>query len=153
MAKIKKIIMIVSAIAFTFCGIGYCRDAKEDLISYIKGISSIVTNVDIAIRSVGFNTLPIKEGVSRMNVYIGQAKSIKYPEALSRQYTMIILSFKKLRAGLLLLSLGKKDTAIRVVKSGTQLLRYAAKDILAVADKEGIRKSNKPAEKESHANE
>jgi hypothetical protein len=97
--------------------------------------------------------LPLKEGVRRMDVYIGQTKSIKYPKVLSRQYTMILLSFKKLRAGLLLLSLGKKDTAIRVVKSGTQLLRYAAKDILAVADKEGIRKSNKPAKKESHANE
>jgi len=149
------------ALVFIFCAAlffvstDYCEgaDAKEDMVAYIKEISSIVTNVDITIRSVGFNTLSIKEGVRRMNVYIGQAKLTKYPKVLSRQYTMILLAFEKLRAGLSLLSLEKKDTAIRVIKSGTQLLKYAAKDILAVADKEGIRKSNKPAEKESYANE
>jgi len=135
-------IVFIFCVSLFFISTNYCEgaDAKEDLISYIKEVSSIITNVDITIRSIGFNTLPIKEGVRRMNVYIGQTKSIKYPKVLSRQYTMILLSFKKLRAGLLLLSLEKKDIAVRVIKSGTQLLKYAAKDILAIADKEGIRK-------------
>jgi len=140
--KGKYFIAIFCAAAF-FILIDLCEGAgdKEEVINYLKEVSSIVTNVDITIRGVGFNTLPMKEGAKRMNTYINQMELIKYPKALSKQYTMILLSFKKLRAGLALFSLEKKGEAVRLIKDGTRLLKYAAKDILAMAEKEGIRKA------------
>lgn len=138
------------SVAILFISVNFCEaaDAREDLVTYLKEISSIITNVDITIRSIGFNTLPMKEGVKRMDTYIGQMGAVKYPEVMSKQYRMILLSFKKLRTGLLLFSLEKKDAARELIKNGSRLLKYAAKDILAIAEKEGIRKSgDKPGEK------
>jgi len=146
--KIKCLVIILCALIF-FASSGYCEgaDKKEDLETYLKEIASIMTNVDNTIRTIEFNTLPMKEGIRYMDTYIGQARLIEHPNALSKQYTMIMLSFKKLRTGLFLFSSGKRDIAIGLIKNGTRLLKYAAKDIIAIAEKEGIRKSDKPAEK------
>jgi hypothetical protein len=124
-------------ISVNFCQAG---DSKEDVVSYIKEVSSIITNVDITIRGIGFNTLPMQEGVKRLNSSIGQLSFMECPPSMSKQHKTVLLAFKKIRAGLLLFSLEKKDTAVGLIKNGIRLLKYAAKDILAIAEREGIRK-------------
>ena len=149
MNKVAYFIIVSCAVIF-FISVSFCEasDAKEDIIAYIKEISSIVTDVDITIRGIGFNTLPMKEGVKRLNISIGQLSFMECPPSMSKQYKTILLAFKKMRAGLLLFSLEKKDTAVGLIKNGTRLLKYAAKDILAIAEREGIRKSsNAPEQK------
>lgn len=143
-------LMTVFTAAIFFLSVNFCNagDSKEDLAVYLKDIASIVTSVDITIRGVGFNTLPMQEGVKRLNIAIGQMSLIKCPSSMSKQYKAILLAFKKIRAGLLLFSLEKKDIAVGLIKNGTRLLKYAAKDILAIAEREGIRKSgNAPEQK------
>jgi len=51
---------------------------------------------------------------------------------------MVLLSFKKMRMGLLLFSPEKKYIAVRLIKGGTRLLKYAAMDIVDIAKKHGI---------------
>lgn len=148
----NKVIYFIAVfgLAIFFISVNFCQasDSKEDIVTYIKEVSSIVTNVDIAIRGVGFNTLPMQEGVKRLNIAIGQMSLIKCPPGMSKQYKTILLAFKKIRAGLLLFSLEKKNIAVGLIKNGTRLLKYAAKDILAIAEREGIRKSgNAPEQK------
>ncbi len=142
-------IAVFSAIIF-FISIDSCKaeGSKEELAAYLKDTSSIISNADITIRGIGFNTIPMSEGVKRLNTYIGRMEMIKYPETMSNQRTVILLAFKKLRMGLLLFSPARKDTAVRLIKDGSRLLRYAAKDIVAVAEKEGIKKPGEKIEKE-----
>ncbi len=149
MNRIRYFIAVFGAAIF-FISVNFCQagDSKEDVVSYIKEVSSIVTNVDITIRGIGFNTLPMQEGVKRLNIAIGQMSFMACPPSMSKQYKTILLAFKKIRAGLLLFSLEKKDIAVGLIKNGTRLLKYAAKDILSIAEREGIRKSgNAPEQK------
>lgn len=132
---------------FTMVALSEGTDNKEGLADYIKAISPIMTDADSAIRDVGFNTLPINEAARRMSTYIGEMGLVKYPESLSRQYKMILLSFKKIRMGFLLFSLETKVMCVGLIKDGAKLLRYAAKDMLSFAEKEGILKRGDKPEK------
>lgn len=114
-------------------------EPQEDIEAYLRNISSIITDVNITITNIGLNTFPIKEGIKRLSNYIGQLEFIiGYPEGMSTQHKMILLSFKKLRMGLLLLSPERKDTSIRLIKSGTRLLKYVATDIVKIARECGM---------------
>lgn len=142
--------IVFFTVSMFFISAGFCEgvENKEDLARYLKELASIMTNADITIRSVGSNILPMQEGAKRMDTYISQLGLINYPIAMSKQYKMVLLSFKKIRTGLLLFSLERKDLAVGLIKNGIRLLKYAAKDILAIAEKEGIKKiKDKPAEK------
>lgn len=119
---------------------------RDELTAYIKDVSSIMTNADITIRNIGLNYLSMEEGARRMNAYIAQLGAAQCPEDLSRLHKMILLSFKKLRMGLLLFSIERKDASIRLIKGGTGLLRRAAKDILAIVKREGIIKKEPSGE-------
>ena len=147
--KGKYFIVIFCAAAF-FISIDLCEGAgdKEEVKNYLKDVSPILTNVDITIRNVGFNALSMKEGAKRMSEYIDQMGLMQCPASMSKQYKMMLLSFKKMRAGLLLFSIERKDIAVGLIRNGAQMLKYAAKDIVAIAEKEGIRKSgNAPEQK------
>jgi hypothetical protein len=111
---------------------------EEDIVTYIKDVSSMMTNVDIVIRNIGLNYLPMNEGVRRMDIYITQLGFMQYPEDLSRLHKMILFSFKKLRMGLLLFSVERKEISVGLIKSGTRLLKYAANNMLEIAKSEGI---------------
>ena len=133
---------------FTFIFLGFTQlakatDQKDSMKSYIKDISSAMTDVDITMRSIGFGTFPIKEGIKRLNSYIAQLGFMPYPKRLSKQRKMVLLSFRKLRMGLLLFSAERKKLSLGLIKEGTQLLKYAAKDIISIAKEEGIIKRKK----------
>lgn len=145
--KGKYLIFIFCAALF-FTSIGSCEGAgdKEEMVQYLKDMSPILTNADTTMRNVGFNALSMKDGAKRMTEYINQMGLMRCPAGMSKQYKMILLSFKKMRAGLLLFSMERKDMAIGLVKNGAQMLKYAAKDIVAIAEREGIRKSGNAQE-------
>ena len=137
------------AALFTMAALSDGADNKEGLAVYIKAVSSIMTDADFTIKSISFNTLPMAEGAKRMNGYLGKMAMLESPEALSRQHKMVLLAFKKMRAGLLLFSLERKDMCVSLIKNGGRLLRQAAKDITAVMEREGIlKKEDKPAKGE-----
>jgi hypothetical protein len=119
---------------------------ENDLAYYINEISRIMTDTDILIRNIGLNILPVNEGVKRLGTAIARIELLRCPEVLAKDHKMILLSFKKMRAGLLLLSPEKKDPAVKLIKNGTRLLRHAATDIVAVAKKEGIIKEKQKGE-------
>lgn len=149
--KGKYFIFIFCAALF-FISINLCEGAgdkdKEEVIKYIKEVAPILTNVDITIRNVGFNALSMKEGAKRISGCIDQMKLMQCPASMSKQYKMMLLSFKKMRAGLLLFSIERKDIAVGLIRNGAQMLKYAAKDIVAIAEKEGLRKGeNAPEQK------
>jgi len=139
---------LIAFLAIFFISSRYSEasEDRDELTAYIKDVSSIMTNADITIRNIGLNYLPMEEGVRRMNTYIAQFGAVQYPEDLSRLHKMILLSFKKLRLGLLLFSVERKDTSIGLIKGGTRLLRHAAKDILVIAKREGIIKKGPSGE-------
>lgn len=145
--KGKYFIFIFCAALF-FISINLCEGAgdKEEIAQYLKEMSPILTNVDITIRNVGFNALSMKEGAKRISGCIDQMKLMQCPASMSKQYKMMLLSFKKMRAGLLLFSIERKDMAVGLIRNGAQMLKYAAKDIVAIAEKEGLRKSNNAPE-------
>ncbi len=111
---------------------------EDEVVVYLKEISSIITNVDITVRNVGMNYLPMQEAVKRMDTYVAQLESTKYPEVLAIKHKMIVLSFKKIRMGLLLFSPENKELSIKVIKSGTNILKYVAKEIVKIADEKGL---------------
>lgn len=116
---------------------------KTSVVDYIKAISPLITKVDITIRNIGLNMLSMEEGVKAMDTCITQIELLEPPKVLFRQHKSILLSFRKLRMGLLLLSSKKKDIAIKVIKSGTRLLKYAATDMVDIAKEEGLIKEEK----------
>ena len=147
--KGKYLIAIFCAALF-FISINLCEGAgdKEEIVKYIKEVAPILTNVDITIRNIGLNALSMKEGAKRMSEYINQMGLMQCPASMSKQYKMMLLSFKKMRAGLLLFSVERKDIAVGLIRNGAQMLKYTAKDIVAIAEREGIRKSeNAPEQK------
>lgn len=127
------IILFFSALFYSEAG-----DFKEELTAYIKALSPIMTDVDITIRNTGSGLLPMREGVKKINAHISQIKSLNHPESLNRQHKMILLSFRKMRMGLLVFSPDTRNVAIGLIRDGGRLLRYAANDIVAIAKNEGI---------------
>jgi len=113
-------------------------ESQDDIAIYIKDVSSIMTKVDAVTREIQLNFLPISTGVSRMDTYIGELASMQYPEDLSRLQKMILLSSKKIRMGLLLFSVERREISERLIKNGARLLKYAANDILEIAEREGL---------------
>jgi len=127
-------VVIISA----FTHIVNAEDERDDKTVYIKDVSSVMTNVDITVRNIGLNYLPMQEGVKRLNTYIAQLEIMQYPNDLSRQHKMVILSFKKIRMGFLLFSPEKKEISIKLIKSGSRLLKYVAGHIVEIVKKEGL---------------
>ena len=131
--------VLVAGLVLALSAFSEAREPQEDVEAYLRNVSSIMTDVSITLTNIGLNTFPIKEGIKRLNNYIGQLEFIiDCPEDTSAQHKMILLSFKKLRMGLLLLSPETKDTSIRLIKSGTRLLKYAAMDIIKIARECGM---------------
>jgi len=131
--------ILMAGLILTLSVFSEAVESQEDMEAYLRNISSIITDINITITNIGLNTFPIKEGIKRLDNYIGQLEFIiDPPEGASTQHKMILLSFKKLRMGLLLLSPETKDTAIRSIKSGTRLLKYAATDIIKIARRCGM---------------
>ena len=131
--------VLVAGLVLALSAFSEAREPQEDVEAYLRNVSSIMTDVSITLTNIGLNTFPIKEGIKRLNNYIGQLEFIiDCPEDTSAQHKMILLSFKKLRMGLLLLSPETKDTSIRLIKSGTRLLKYAAADIIKIARECGM---------------
>jgi|GEM_PF-5222555 len=119
------------------------RGADNEIVNYIKSLVPILTNVDITIRNIGMNLLPIKDGIAKMDDYIKQATSLKSPAILSRDHKMLILSFRKMRMGLLLFSPEKKEPGVSLIRNGAIILKHVANDIVAIGEKEGIIKKKK----------
>ena len=131
--------VLVAGLVLALSVFSEAREPQEDIEAYLRNISSIITDVNITMTNIGLNTFPIKEGIKRLNNYIGQLEFIiDCPEGTSAQHKMILLSFKKLRMGLLLLSPKTKDTSIGLIKSGTRLLKHAAADIIRIARECGM---------------
>ena len=132
-------IVVVVGLVLSLSAFSEAVEPQEDMEAYLRNISSIITDINITVTNIGLNTFPIKEGIKRLDNYIGQLEFIiDCPEGASTQHKMILLSFKKLRMGLLLLSPETKDTSIRLIKSGTRLLKYAAADIIKIARECGM---------------
>jgi hypothetical protein len=149
--RIKSLIIYFLIVSAVFpCAIeavsGETVMEENDLAGYINEISRIMTNIDILIRNIGSNIMPVSEGVKRLGIAIARIELLRYPEVLAKDHKMILLAFKKMRTGLLLLSPEKKDTAVKLIKDGTRLLKHAAVDIVAVAKKEGIIKEKQESE-------
>jgi hypothetical protein len=123
---------------FSFTRFSEATEKDEAIAAYIKDISSIMTDVDITMRGIGMNTFPLREGVRRLDGYIFRLEFSEYPEDLSKQRKMVLLSFKKIRKGLLLMSSERRDVSIGLIKSGTRLLKSAATDIVDIAKKQGL---------------
>ncbi|MEE8317961.1 MAG: hypothetical protein V3S13_03530 [Candidatus Omnitrophota bacterium] len=117
-------------------------ESQDDIVIYIKDVSSIMikimTTVNAATRGIQLNFLPMSEGVRRMDTYIERLASMQYPEDLSRLQKMILLSSKKMRMGLLLFSVERKEMSVGLIKNGARLLKYAANDILEITEREGL---------------
>lgn len=140
MKRVKRFRISCAAviIIFTFTGFLQAAENKDEVVNYIKDVSSIMTEVDIMTRNIGLNYLPIQEGARRMDSYIEQTRNLQYPAEFSRLHKMILLSFKKMRMGLLLFSPERRDFSVRLIRSGTRLLKYAAEDIIDIAKEEGL---------------
>ncbi len=139
--SLRSISLVLAFVILTGLAHTYLLEAAEpqdDITIYIKDVSSIMTKVDAAIRNIQLNFLPMDEGVRRMDTYIGELASMQYPEDLSRLQKMILLSSKKIRMGLLLFSVERKEISVGLIKNGARLLKYAANDILEIAEREGI---------------
>jgi len=140
--------VLAAGLVLTLSVFSKAQEPQEDIEAYLRNISSIITDVNITVTNIGLNIFPIKEGIKRLNNYIGQLEFIiDCPEDTSTQHKMILLSFKKLRMGLLLLSPETKDTSIRLLKSGTRLLKYAASDIVKIARECGMVEAKDEIEK------
>lgn len=131
--------IVIAGLMFMFARpLGALDADKEEAASYIKDVSSMMTDIDITIRNISMNTLSFNEGIKRLGGHIFHLGSIRYPGDLSRQHKAVLLSFKKLRMGLLLFSPETKDLSMRLIKSGRRLLKSAAMDILDIAKRQGI---------------
>ena len=140
--------VLVAGLVLTLSVFSKAAEPQEDIEAYLRNVSSIITDVSITVTNIGLNTFPIKEGIKRLNNYIGQLEFIiDCPEGMSTQHKMILLSFKKLKMGLSLLSPETKDTSVRLIKSGTCLLKHAAADIIKIARECGMMEEKDEIEK------
>lgn len=138
MEKIKKIILTVFVIAFTFCGIGYCQDEKEEMKQYMFKINPILINVQTTSRNISQKLITLEPAIKQMRECLGQLCAIKPPVFMAKQHKMILLSFQKMTTGFYLLSKGDKTTSIPLVKRGAELLRIAARNIVDFAREKGL---------------
>ncbi|MDP2938706.1 MAG: hypothetical protein Q8O13_01295 [Candidatus Omnitrophota bacterium] len=140
----KKIGLFIFFIAFVFCSSAYSRDEKEDMKQYIAKINPVLINVQMTSRNISQKLLSLEAAVKQMREYLAQLQVIKPPDFMAKQHKMILLSFKKMKAGFYLLSKGDRSSSIPLVKKGAALLRIAAKDIVDFAKKQGlIKEKNK----------
>ena len=150
MIKIEKIALAIACIVFTFYGIGYSQDQKEDLKQYMVKINPILINVQMTSRNISQKLVTLEAAIKQMREYLGQLAAIKPPVFMAKQHKMILLSFQKMKSGFYLLSKGDRLTSIPLVRRGAELLRIAAKDMVDFAKKEGLIKekdsSAKPPE-------
>lgn len=150
MMKIKKIVLAIAGIVFTFCAVGYSQDQKEEMRQYIVKVNPILINVQMTSRNISQKLITLGVAIKQMKEYLGQLAVIKPPVFMAKQHKMILLSFQKMRLGFYLLSNGDRQASIRLVRRGAELLKIAAKDMVDFAKKEGIIKekdsSAKPPE-------
>lgn len=138
MEKIKKIVLVIAVINFTFCGSGYSQDKKEEMKQYLTSVNPVLTNVQITSRNISQKLITLEPAIKQMGEYLGKLRAIKPPVFMERQHKMILLSFYKMKAGFYLLSKGDRINSIPLVKKGAELLRIAMKDIIDFARKEGL---------------
>lgn len=141
--KAAKIIAAVFILVFLIYDLSA---ATEELKEYLTKISPILTSVQLTARQLTQKLLPLEGATKEMEKNITSLSSFTPPVSLARPHKMLILSFKKMRMGFLLLSRGDKVGSARLVKSGRDLLRSAVKYILDVGRKEGIIDNEKLAE-------
>ncbi|MFH1782510.1 MAG: hypothetical protein ABH848_02715 [Candidatus Omnitrophota bacterium] len=111
---------------------------KDPSIIYIKDIASIITEVDILIRDIQFNSIPTSEGAKRLGGHIKKLDSLSCPKDLEELHNKVRLSFKKIRLGFLLLSKDRREVSVRLVKNGAVLLKSAALEIKRRAKEKGM---------------
>lgn len=123
---------------------------KADMIAYLKNVSSTMTEVDIMLRNAGLKYITTQEAAKRMDAYISKMKTMQCVDDMARLHTMILLSFKKIRTGLLLFSPERKEQAVKLMRNGAGILKSAAKDMLELAKAQGL---VKPQPETSHLGE
>ncbi len=123
-------------------------DDNSFIKDYIKEISSVMTDIDITMRNIGMGIFPMGEGVKRLDGYIFRIKAMESPEELEKEHKMVLLSFKKMRMGLLLFSEERKDLSVGLIKSGTRILKTAAQNIVKIAREKGIIEDKEEREKD-----
>ena len=134
----KKITLFIFFIVFTFCSSAYSLDEKEEMRQYIAKINPILISFQMASRNISQKLLSLEAAVKQMREYLVQLRAIKPPNFMAKQHKMILLSFKKMKAGFYLLSKGDRSNSIPLIRKGPELLRIAAKDILDFAKKKGL---------------
>jgi len=134
----NKFLVVLLVAVFSFSNFAYSVDEKEEAKEYIEKANPIIMNVDTAYRQVSLKVLPLEKGAKKMQGYIDSLSALKPPELMKRQHDMMLLAFKQLRMGYLLLSKGHRSIAIKLVRKSGDLLKLAVKDIKDFVKKEGL---------------
>lgn len=135
----KKIILAIFIVFFFPHPAAYSAvDKKDELREYLKGIDPVLTRVQITTMNFSQKLLTMESVINEMRNYIDKVRSLSPPEFMIKQHKMILLSLKKLRMGFYMLSSGDRQTSIRLVNRGRDLLRLAVKDIVKFGKEEGI---------------
>ena len=138
MIKIKKIALAIACIVFTFYGIGYSQDQKEEMKQYMVKINPILINVQATTRNINQNIVSLRPAVKQMREYLGQLRVVKPPIFMAKQHKMILLSLLKMKMGFYLLYKGDRITSVPLVRNGAGLFKTAARDMVNLAAKEGL---------------
>ena len=141
--KIKLVFFITTLTFFSFNGIIYSVDKRDEMKEYLGKINPVLTNVQVTSRNLSQRLLPLEMVIRDMRNYIDILEALTPPEFMVRQHKMILLAFKKLRMGFYMLTRGDRPLSIRLVRRGRDLLRIAAKDIVEFSKREGLIKEKR----------
>ena len=97
--KIKKIILVIAIINFTFYGSGYSQDKKEEMKQYLTSVNPVLTNVQITSRNISQKLITLESAIKQMEEYLGKLCAIKPPVFMEKQHKMILMSFYKMKTG------------------------------------------------------
>ncbi|MFC1624628.1 hypothetical protein ACFL28_04880 [Candidatus Omnitrophota bacterium] len=141
--KIKLVFFITVLTFFSFNGIVYSVDKRDEMKEYLGKINPILTNIQVTSRNLSQKLLPLEGAIREMHKGIDILETLTPPEFMARQHKMILLAFKKLKMGFYMLTRGDRPLSIRLVRRGRDLLRTAAKDIVEFSKREGLIKEER----------
>jgi hypothetical protein len=140
--KLKIIANLVFLGVFCFTDAGFGIDSKEEMKKYLKDFSPILANVQMITRNISQRFVTLDAAVTQMQEHINKLGALKPPKEIAKQHKTLLLAFRKMRIGFLMLTRGNKDMSVVLVKRGAELFKFGVKGIIEVAKEEGLVKEN-----------
>lgn len=136
----KRFFFLVLFLVF-FTSVVFGKDADDsdaDLKMYLSDMNKVFIGIEETIRNFSIRMMPPETALKQIVEGIKKFQELKAPPLFSKDHYDMLASFELMREGFKLLSEGKKDQSVALVRKGADLLKETALRIKATAERKGL---------------